>query len=343
MKNTPLFLLALLLLPVSGFAQEDSFSDLPKDHYAYEAVTYLRSQGIISGYPDGTFKPDNKVNRAEALKIIVAPLITEEQLAQAKEANTVFSDVSNDDWYKPYVELARAAKIIDGPPEKDKFNGGNLVIKVEFMKMVQEAFGAKPKTAFSEIKLPLAQDVTNTDEWFYPYMRYGITASMTMISGDGTLTPAKQLTRAETAVILHRFIMYEQKRRTQALLSEAESEILIILTFLEKNDITEAEYASARALLAARGAHAAKPDESIVQGAVKITEAFRALVRGYRAGVEKDFDETIRLAGEAWNLSDRARAKNSELAQIADQVQVISKNMADSARTEKEAAANVQE
>ena len=145
MKNTPLFLLALLLLPVSGFAQEDSFSDLPKDHYAYEAVTYLRSQGIISGYPDGTFKPDNKVNRAEALKIIVAPLITEEQLAQAKEENTVFSDVSNDDWYKPYVELARAAKVIDGPPEKDKFNGGNLVIKVEFMKMVQEAFGAKPK------------------------------------------------------------------------------------------------------------------------------------------------------------------------------------------------------
>ena len=335
MRYSPLSLLTLLLIPTIGFADEDSFSDLPEDHYAHNAVMFLKSKNIISGYEDGTFKPEKSVNRAEALKMIVAPLITDEQLAQAKEANTVFSDVNNDDWYKPYVELARAAKIIDGPPKKEQFNGGNAVIKVEFMKMVQEAFGAKPKMAFSEIKLPLSQDVTNTDEWFYPYMRYGITTSMTMISEEGTLSPGKELTRAETAVILYRFIMYEQDRRTQALLSEAESEILIILSFLEQDNITEAEYASARALLAARGAHASKPDESIVQGAVKITEAFRALVRGYRAGVNRDFDETVRLAGEAWNLSDRAKEKNTELKKIADQVQAISKNMADSARAEK--------
>ncbi len=340
MRHTPLFLLVILFIPSIGFAQEDTFSDLPEDHYAYKAVMFLKEKNIISGYEDNTFKPDNQVNRAEALKIIVAPLITEEQLAQAKEAKTVFGDINDDDWYKPYVELARAASIIDGPPKKESFNGSDPVIKVEFMKMVQEAFGAKPKTAFSEIQLPLSQDVANTDDWFYPYMRYGITSSMTMISAEGTLTPAKQLSRAETAVILYRFIMYEQKRRTQALLSEAESEILIILSFLEQNNISEAEYASARALLAARGAHASRPDESIVQGAVKITEAFRSLVRAYRAGVTKDFDETIRLAGEAWNLSNRARDKNTELASIADQVQAISKNMADSARAQKKEEAS---
>lgn len=337
MKYSPLSLLVLLLVPTFGFAEETSFSDLPKDHYAYEAVQYLKAQNIISGYEDGTFKPEKTVNRAEALKILVAPLVTDEQLTQAKEANTVFGDIENDAWFKPYVELARAANIIDGPPKKEEFRGGDPVIKVEFMKMVQEAFGAKPKTAFSEIKLPLSQDVINTDEWFYPYMRYGISTSMTMISGEGTLTPAKQLTRGETAVLLYRYIMYEQKRRTQALLSEAESEILIILSFLEQNDINEAEYASARALIAARGAHAAKPDESIVQGAVKITEAFRSLVRGYRSGVNKDFDETVRLAGEAWNLSDRAIEKNAELTDIAKKVQIISKNMADSARAQKTA------
>jgi hypothetical protein len=243
-------------------------------------------------------------------------------------------DINNDDWYKPYVELARASGIVDGPPKKEKFNGGNSVIKVEFMKMVQEAFGADPQTSFSEIKIPLSQDVTNTDEWYYPYMRYGITSSMIMISGDGMLSPAKELTRAETAVILYRYIMYENNRRTQALLSEAESEILITLAFLEQNDIVEAEYSSARALLAARGAHAARPDEGVVQGAVKITEGFRSLVRGYRAGVSKNFDETIRLAGESWNLAELARKKDGDLSSIADQVQTISKAMADSARAQ---------
>lgn len=324
--------LFVFLAPTAAFAAEGDFSDLPEDHFAYEAVMFLKSQGIISGYDDNTFKPNASVNRAEAIKMIVAPLITDEQLAQAKNAESSYDDIPNDAWYKPYVELARLAGIVDGPPEKTMFNGVNTVIKVEFMKMVQEAFGANPQTAFSEIVLPLSSDVTNTGEWYYPYLRYGITSSMTMISQDGTLTPGKQLTRAETAVLLYRYIMYQQGRRTQALLSEAESEILLILNFLEQNDIDQAEYASARALLAARGAHGAKPDESIVQGAVKITEAFRALVRGYRAGTSQNYEETVRLAGEAWNLSTRARELDSSLSSIAEQVQNIAKSMADSAR-----------
>lgn len=332
MRSMLTLILGILLLPATVAAQDAGFSDLPEDHFAHDAVMYLRSEGIISGYDDGTFRPEAPVNRAEALKIIVAPLVTEEQLEQAKAAQTVYSDVGNDDWYKPYVELARIAGIVDGPPEKERFNGGNPVIKVEFMKMAQEAFGADPTTSFSEIKLPLSADVSNPDEWYYPYMRYAITSSMTMISGEGTLTPGKQLTRGETAVLLYRYIMYRQGRRTQALLSEAENEILIILSFLEQDDITEAEYASARALLAARGAHAARSDEGIVQGAVKITEAFRALVRGYRAGNEENYAEAVRLSGEAWNLAATARERDGELSQIADQVQAIAKNMADSAR-----------
>ena len=322
-----------ILTPLPAFAQ--SFKDVPADHDAYEAVEFLKTANVISGYEDGTFRPNQKVNRAESLKLIIAPLLKPEQLETAKQAVSVYTDVPNDAWFKPYLEFARATGIVDGPPAKTVFNGANPVIKVEFMKMVEQAFGADAKTSFSEIRLPLSKDVTNPDEWYYPYLRYGITSSMTMISGEGTLNPARELTRAETAILLHRYIMYGQGRRTQALLSEAENEILIILDLLEKQDVTEAEYASARALLAARGAHASKPDDPIVQGAVKTTEAFRALVRGYRAGLDKNFDETIRLAGDAWNLGARAKELAPDLAQIADQVQQIAKSMADSARVQK--------
>lgn len=343
MKFHSLFLqgltLGLAAIPCSAFAQ--SFSDLPKDHFAYEAVEFLKTNAIISGYPDGTFRPNQPVNRAEALKIIIAPLVKEEQLAQAAAANSTFSDVSADAWFKPYVELGRASGIIDGPPLKTQFNGSNTVIKVEFMKMVEQAFGADPKTSFSEIRLPLSKDVTNPDEWYYPYLRYGITSSMTMIGADGTLAPGKELTRSETALLLYRYIMYTQNRRTQALLSEAENEILIVLQLLEKNDIEEAEYASARALLAARGAHMSKPDELIVQGAVKVTESFRALVRAYRAGLNTDYDETIRLAGDAWNLAERAKEKSPDLSEISAQVQTISKGMADGAREKKVQSSSV--
>ena len=127
--------------------------------------------------------------------------------------------------------------------------------------------------------------------------------------------------------------MYKESRRTQALLSEAESEILLTLAFLDKGDLTEAEYASARGLLAARGAHASRPDEDIVKGAVKITEAFRSLVRGYRAGTDDNFEETLRLAKEAWGYGARGAELSPGLASISEQVQNISKGMADTART----------
>lgn len=60
------------LLAVNTVFAED-FSDVPKGHYAYEAIGYLRERKILLGYADGTFRPDQRVNRAEALKIIVSP------------------------------------------------------------------------------------------------------------------------------------------------------------------------------------------------------------------------------------------------------------------------------
>lgn len=327
-------LFSLLPSAPAAFAQEaEGFSDLPEDHFAYSAVMYLKEQGIISGYDDGTFKPSNSVNRAEAIKLIIAPLVTPEQMAQATEAASSYDDIGEDAWFKPYVELARVAGIVDGPPEKTSFNGANTVIKVEFLKMVQEAFGANPTGSFSEISLPLSQDVATTDDWYYPYLRYAITSSMVMIGQDGTLMPGKQLTRAETAVLLYRFIMYQQGRRTQALLSETESELQITRSFLEESNLPQAEFSSARALLAARGAHASNPDESIVQGAVKIAEAFRSVVRGYAAGVQNEnYEETVRLAGEAWNLAETAKQRDSSLSDIVTQIQAIAKGLADSAR-----------
>ena len=316
----------------TAFAQEQqSFSDVPTNHPVWAAAEYLKSRGIISGYSDGTFKPDKSVNRAEALKIIIGGLVTEEQLNLV--TRTDYRDVPSDAWYMPYVEIAKVNSIIDGPPKKTAFKGENPVIKVEFIKMLLLANQVDPNS-YSEIRLPLSSDVDNPSEWYYPYLRYALTASMTMIAQDGLLHPGRELTRGETALLLHRFIMYNLNRRTQALLSETESEILVILSMLEDNNLLQAEYASARALLATRGAHKNKPDESIVVGALKISEAFRALVRAYRSGVNEDFSNVEKLAKDAWALGEQAKGAEPSLKTLADQVQTIAQNMASSARAE---------
>lgn len=326
--------LALLLSSPLAHAQQQSFSDVSPNHPVFEAVEFLKAQGIISGYADGTYQPGKKVNRAEAVKILVAPLVNQQQLLAFNA--TVYQDIPGNAWYLAFVEAARQSfGFIDGPPAKILFYGERPVQKAEFLKMLLKA-NKVDTNAFSEIRLALSSDVVNPDEWYYPHMRYALSSSMTMISADGLLSPGRELTRGDVALFLYRFMMYKAGRRTQALLSEAETEIQNVLNSLDKNDIAQAEYASARALIAARGAHASRPQEPIVQAAVKTTESFRALVRAYRAGVTGDLDTVIRLSGEAWNLAARAQELDPSLANISSQVQLAAQKMADSARELKE-------
>lgn len=329
---TGIFALTAFLPTIAAAAEPTTFKDVPAGSPVAEAAEYLRSVGVLSGYPDGTFRPNQKVNRAEAIKIIIAPLLKKEALDQL--TSTPFTDVKAGEWYLPYVEAARQNSIVDGPPAKTAFNGTKPVIKMEFIKMLLLAYRIDPN-AYSEINLPLATDVTDPTAWFYPYLRYALTASMTMITSEGTFDPGRELTRGDTAIILYRFLMYRNGKRTQALLSEAESEILIVIGSLKDNNPEQAEFASARALLAARGANAGAPNQPIVQGALKITEAFRAIVRAYRAGLSQQFDESIRLSGDAWNLATRAKELSPNLASLTDQVQLLAKNLAESARAAK--------
>ncbi len=60
--------LALAVFASSAYAQ--MFRDVPPDHWAYEAIDYLQQEGIVEGYPDGTFKGQNPFTRYEMAMVI---------------------------------------------------------------------------------------------------------------------------------------------------------------------------------------------------------------------------------------------------------------------------------
>jgi hypothetical protein len=321
----------LLAFPVISSAQTASFSDVPADSSLYSAVEYLRAQGSMQGYGDGTFRPNAKVNRAEAVKVIISTLSTPPDLSGITQSP--YSDVAADAWYLPYVSYAQSKLgIIDGPPKATAFNPGNPVLKAQFLKMFFIANGIDTKSLYSELNLPFSADVSNVNEWYYPHIRYAIATSMTMVTSNGTFGPDRELTRGDIALLLYRYYMYRDGRRTQALLSEAEGEIVNVLQLLDSGNVIDAEMASARSLVASRGALTSKPDEALVKGAVKISEGFRLLVQAYKAGAEKRYADVIKLSSDAWHLADKARSFSSSLSTVADQMQAISKSMADEAR-----------
>lgn len=329
-------LIAAFLLPagivlhaVAAVDAQSSFRDVPANSSLSTIVTYLKTRGILSGYDDGTFRPDSRVNRAEALKILVN---AKGGLGKSSLPASGFTDVADASWFAPFVAYGlQVLHIIDGPPKAKTFAPDKTIREIEFLKMLFSSQGV-PTDAFSDIALPLSIDAQDASAWYYPYARYGIASSVIQIDTAGSLQLSKELTRGDIANLLYRFFMYKDGRRTQALLTEEETELMNVLQMLQQKDLSQAQFAASRALLAARGAKESKPALLLVSGAVKIAEAFQQLVTAYKVGTEGRFDETVALAQTAWKLADQAERLSPQLQSLSGNVKQLSKNIADEAR-----------
>ena len=309
--------------------KNEPFFDVPTDHYAYDAVEYLRSAGILKGYADGAFRPDKKVNRAEALAIVATQLLSD---ADAKKYITSpFTDVPDDAWFLPYVEWARGRGIIQGPPAAAKFDPSRPVTKAELIKMFLLSRKVDPNS-FGDIQLPLSRDANNIKAWYYPTLRYAVASSMTVATSQHLFAPEKQLTRGEVALLLYRFFQYRDGQRAADALVEARKEVENVINFLSAGSFADAQYASARGLLLARGANEMRSNENVVKVAVKIAEGTRALVRAYEAAQKQDWKTVIKLSQDAWFLGDQAKKISPESTTVAEQLQTYAKSFADQAR-----------
>jgi len=106
------FLLMVFLASCSTPMQA-SFLDVDSANSNYDAIAYVQTQGIVSGYEDGTFGPSKKINRAEFTKILIGAQFTAQQI-ETCVPKLSFSDVFGDEWFAPYVCVAGNEGIISG-------------------------------------------------------------------------------------------------------------------------------------------------------------------------------------------------------------------------------------
>ena len=104
----------LLLYPVgAGAAVKSSFADIADPETA-AAVEALRVMGVLDGYSDGLFHPENTLNRAQFCKMVILATRTEKELGRYAVV-TVFPDVKPSHWAASYINLAaRGQNIIKG-------------------------------------------------------------------------------------------------------------------------------------------------------------------------------------------------------------------------------------
>ena len=111
-----------------------SFSDVPDDAWYSTAVKTLASLGMMDGYPDGTFRPDEPITRAEFATVGLAfaydPL----------DASCSYYDVGANAWYYTYVAQATTYGWIGGYPD-NTFRPGNNITRVEVCVIVNNMLG----------------------------------------------------------------------------------------------------------------------------------------------------------------------------------------------------------
>lgn len=129
---------------VPVFAGTD-FTDVAENHAHYEAITSLVGDGVINGYEDGTFKPENTITRAEFSKLLA--VASAPRGTQFNAVATTFSDVadssSSSAWAIPYIAYAVGTGAINGY-EDGTFRPTNNVTYGEAIKMIVCTLGYEP-------------------------------------------------------------------------------------------------------------------------------------------------------------------------------------------------------
>lgn len=113
------------------------FTDVSSENPYKDAIGWAKQSGILQGYPDGTFKPDNAVNRAEFLKIILGAKGINVSDTGGKSG---FKDVDENGWYAAYVRYAKQQGIIQGYAN-GTFKPNQTVNFAEALKMAYNALG----------------------------------------------------------------------------------------------------------------------------------------------------------------------------------------------------------
>lgn len=134
-KVLSLVLAIAMVLSSMSFAFAATFEDV-EDKAVAKAVDALSSLGVVNGYEDGTYKPENSVTRAEMVKLLVVALGHGDL---AKDSKSAFSDAQGK-WYDGYAAVAQALGITNGTGA-GKFTGEAKIKYTEVITMIMRALG----------------------------------------------------------------------------------------------------------------------------------------------------------------------------------------------------------
>ncbi len=187
-----------IVIPTPTPSDDSIFKDLPKDHFAYDAVMDLYNKGIVSGDGNNYIYPENGITREEIAKIaLTVNQIPEETGLEIDAADK--GDVSA--WATNIVATAMKKGILVGYGD-GTIRPKQVVTREEMVAMFIRALGVQAdnkSTNFSDV---------SAEAWSAAYVAAASDLGFVKGYEDGTFRPANNITRAEAFVICHRIMQF---------------------------------------------------------------------------------------------------------------------------------------
>ena len=201
MKLRRLFLALLTVLLLSAAVSAADYSDVSDVHWANEQIVYLKDE--ITGYPDGTYRPEKTVSRAEFLTLFA-------RIAYPDE----WKQAEGDEWWKAAYDVCTAHRLLDDTTgsRTEAMPRGEIAVLLD--RFCSGWGGVHERAdAANQYAINWKEQRMEYPEWqpLWPdAAEYGssvlICANQGLLTGypDGSFKPNKGVTRAEAAAILAR-------------------------------------------------------------------------------------------------------------------------------------------
>ncbi|WP_438447165.1 S-layer homology domain-containing protein [Gorillibacterium sp. sgz5001074] len=205
--------ISTLLAPAAIGAAPHSYQDL---HYSYaqKEIMELSDLGLLSGYPDGTFRPDQDMTRSELAKIISLSA----GLTAAPEKAGIFTDVPSDSWFAGYVGALVASGVTQGT-SSTTFSPEDKVTRQELVVFFIRALGLGniSKTVPLTDKL---SDLTKAADWAQPAVslacRIGLVNGIQGADGTVSFNPHGYADRQAMAKLAYEVKLHASSYKTKA-------------------------------------------------------------------------------------------------------------------------------
>jgi len=215
-KRAPTILLTVALVwsiitPPAGLAQPSyppgSFPDTA-GHWAEACISLLSAKGVVSGFSDGLFRPEDGLTRGQFAKLAVAGLEGTATASLLHPFPAVFADLRGH-WARGWVAAARELDLVRGY-DADRFGPDDSMTRAQVAAVLVRALGWDEEAAQLAASGQAAAllepfgDFLSVPDWAAGYLALAVARGLLRGYSDNTLRPEAGVTRAESATLLAR-------------------------------------------------------------------------------------------------------------------------------------------